>query len=131
MEAQSVALIALSALSGLLTVGWLVRKKRAVDDWQKEMVEAANTLTKYGWERLAGVAVDLGVGDLSGAVQQLRSLSKELRDPERAVTVISTAALKALPTMMEDDGARTKVLALIEKWRRANPETVVKTQSVG
>ncbi len=122
MDTQSIAFIAMAAVTAAAVVGWVIRKKNAIDDVQKKIIRAVGVFKKYGWDRTADIGVDLGAGDASDAIKKFLALAEEMTDPEQAVALITGSAFKALPAMLNDDGTRVKLFKAVEKWKLANPE---------
>ena len=63
---------------------------------------------------MADLMADLAVGDYSQAIGRAVDLAEEMGDPEQAVLVIQQAVLKSLPKLLQDEGAKLKIIKIVE-----------------
>jgi predicted negative regulator of RcsB-dependent stress response len=129
--AKDVAIILLAALAAVAVIGWRFRKDTQIEERRKAAIELARMLEDLGLDRAADAAADYAVGDYSGLYGSLKTLAKELLNPEKAMDVLSKAFFKQVPRRLEREGDREKLLKMVAEWQSQHPAVPSTASKVG
>ena len=105
-------------------VRWLFKVDDKLEEMHRLFAELNTLLTQHNMPHLAKVAEAFSVGDISGAVGEIKLLVKQLKDPKQAAAMLDTMFAAELPARLNSVVGRALVLKTVGDWAIANPQLV-------
>lgn len=114
MSLVGILACAVSFLACLVVALWAFKKDDARETLHKHFIELAQILREYGLKHIPEILVDLAVGDISGAVEQVKFFVKLVKlDPKKVVEAFDTVFDRVLEKKLTDPASLALLKAKI------------------
>lgn len=119
-DAQTIALIITSVISGVAIVKWGFRKDQGIEERRKVAVQLSAGLAKLGLTRLAGLANMYSIGDYDGLLGGVKALATEVAEGN-GLDLLKESFFKQLEQRLKEDGDRQAILKAVDDFKAVNP----------
>jgi len=83
------------------------------EDRKRQAIELAGLLKKFELDRLAEIVTSFAVGDHVQTMVEVKSLLREISDPEQAMALLKKSFFKQLPHRLETAGDREQIVEAV------------------
>lgn len=113
LSPEQCAIIVLVALVVVLGVCVLFRRDTDQENRRRGYIALMGVLKELGLVRMAGMAEDAAVGDISGLYREGAALAKDFDNPEKMLALLSESFYKQLPNRLKRPEDRVKIFQAV------------------
>ncbi len=123
---QSVIIVLVGLVAALSACLWF-RRDTDQENRRRGYIALMGVLKELGLVRMADVALDAGVGDISGLCREGLAIAKEFDNPEKMMALLSESFYKQLPNRLKRPEDQVKIFAAVDETKQAlsKPRPVV------
>lgn len=102
LQTWQIVLLVVAPIVIFIVISLLFKGDDRIEERRREAIELQSKLQEYGLDRLASLAQCYAIGDYTGLYHEVKLLTKEFMDSDRAITMMKKVVYKMLPKMRDD-----------------------------